>query len=53
MAEIKTIYKGESISLLFTFPVAYDMARLTSQKVFIGEIEFSGVKDGQTVKLQL
>ena len=53
MAEIKTIYKGESISLLFTFPVAYDMARLTSQKVFIGETEFAGVKDGQTVKLQL
>ena len=53
MAEIKTIYKGESISLLFTFPVAYDMSRLTSQKVFIGETEFSGVIDGQTVKLQL
>ena len=53
MAEIKTIYKGESISLLFTFPVAYEMARLTSQKVFIGETEFAGVKDGQTVKLQL
>ena len=29
------------------------MARLTSQKVFIGETEFSGVIDGQTVKLQL
>ena len=53
MAEIKTIYKGESISLLFTFPALYDMARLTSQKVFVGETEFSGVKDGQTVKLQL
>ena len=53
MAEIKTIYKGESISLLFTFPEAYDMARLTSQKVFVGETEFAGVKDGQTVKLQL
>lgn len=53
MAEIKTIYKGESISLLFTFPAAYDMARLTSQKVFVGETEFAGVVDGQTVKLQL
>ena len=53
MAEIKTIYKGESVTLLFTFPVAYDMARLTSQKVFVGETEFLGVKDGQTVKLQL
>ena len=53
MAEIKTIYKGESISLLFTFPEAYDMARLMSQKVFVGETEFAGVKDGQTIKLQL
>ena len=53
MAEIKTIYKGESVTLLFTFPASYDMARLTSQKVFVGETEFAGVKDGQTVKLQL
>jgi len=53
MAEIKTIYKGESVTLLFTFPALYDMARLTSQKVFVGETEFAGVIDGQTVKLQL
>ena len=53
MAEIKTIYKGESVTLLFTFPEAYDMARLASHKVFVGETEFAGVKDGQTVKLQL
>ena len=53
MAEIKTIYKGESITLLFTFPAAYDMARLATQKVFVGETEFAGVKDGQTVKMQL
>lgn len=53
MAEIKTIYKGESVTLLFTFPEAYDMARLASHKVFVGETEFAGVKDGQTIKMQL
>ena len=53
MAEIKTIYKGESITMLFTFPETYDIERLTSHKVFVGETEFAGVKDGQTVKLQL
>jgi len=53
MAEIKTIYKGESITILFAFPETYDMARLTSQKVFIGETELAGVIEGQTVKLQL
>ena len=50
MAEIKTIYKGESVTILFTFPGTYNMERLTSQKVFVGETEFAGVKDGQTVR---
>ena len=53
MAEIKTIYKGESITLLFTFPELYDMTRLTSYKVFVGETEFTGEKDGQTIRMQL
>ena len=53
MAEIKTIYKGESVTILFTFPIGYVMERLSSHKVFVGETEFAGVKDGQTVKLQL
>ena len=53
MAEIKTIYKGESVTFLFTFPETYNMERLSSHKVFVGETEFAGVKDGQTVKLQL
>jgi hypothetical protein len=53
MAEIKTIYKGESVTLLFTFHEAYNMARLASHKVFVGETEFTGVIDGRTIKLQL
>ena len=53
MAEIKTIYKGESVTILFTFHETYNMERLSSHKVFVGETEFAGVKDGQTVKLQL
>ena len=39
--------------MLFTFPEAYDMVRLTSHKVFVGETEFAGVKDGQTIRMQL
>ena len=53
MAEIKTIYKGESITLLFTFPELYDITRMTSYKVFVGETEFTGEKDGQTIRMQL
>lgn len=53
MAEIKTIYKGESVTLLFTFPEAYDMARLASHKVFVGETEFAGVVEGQAIRMQL
>lgn len=53
MAEIKTIYKGESVTILFTFPEAYDMARLASHKVFVGETEFTGVIEGQAIKMQL
>ena len=53
MAEIKTIYKGESITLLFTFPELYDMTRIESHKVFVGETEFAGEKDGQTIRMQL
>ena len=53
MAEIKTIYKGESVTLLFTFPEAYDMARLASHKIFVGETEFAGVVEGQAIRMQL
>ena len=53
MAEIKTIYKGESVTLLFTFPALYDMGRILHHHVFIGETEFTGVIDGQTIVMQL
>ena len=53
MAEIKTIYKGESISLLFTFSETYDTNRIINHHVFFGETEFTGVVDGQTIILQL
>ena len=53
MAEIKTIYKGESVTLLFTFPELYDMGRISHHHVFIGETEFTGVIDGQTIVMQL
>ena len=53
MAEIKTIYKGESVTLLFTFPELYDMGRISHHHVFIGETEYTGAIDGQTIVMQL
>lgn len=53
MAVIKTIFKGESLSMLFTFPVAYDMARIEKHEVYIGETAFTGTVSGQTIALKL
>lgn len=53
MAVIKTIFKGESLSMLFTFPVAYDMARIEKHEVYIGETAFTGTVSGKTVALKL
>lgn len=35
MGQIKRIYKGESLSMLFAFPDDYDMARIQSQTIWI------------------
>ena len=53
MAVIKTIFKGESLSMLFTFPVAYDMARIEKHEVYIGETAFTGTVSGKTIALKL
>ena len=53
MAVIKTIFKGESLSMLFTFPVAYDMARIEKHEVYIGKTAFTGTVSGQTIALKL
>lgn len=53
MATIKHIFKGESLSMLFTLPVEYDMARIQSHGVWIGGTEFTGVIIGQGIELKL
>ena len=53
MATIKRIFKGESLSMLFTFPAEYDMARIQSHGIWIGGTEFTGVIIGQGIELKL
>jgi len=50
---IKEIFKGESCTLMFTFPEAYDMGRIDSHKVYIGIQNYVGVVDGQSIVLKL
>ena len=53
MATIKTIFKGESFSILFAFPASYEMSRIEEHKIFIGEQEYAGVIEGQGIILKL
>lgn len=53
MATIKHIFKGESLSMLFAFPLDYDMSRIQSHGIWIGRMEFTGVIIGQGIELKL
>lgn len=53
MGQIKHIFKGESLSMLFAFPAEYDMARIQSHGIWIGGTEFTGVIIGQGIELKL
>lgn len=53
MATIKEIYKGESVTLLFTFPQAYNMARIEDHAIYIGDSEFTGTVVAQTIILKI
>ena len=50
---IKEIFKGESCTLMFTFPEAYDMGRIASHKVYIGIQNYTGVVEGKSIILKL
>lgn len=50
---IKEIYKGESVSFLLTFEQTYDMARIQSHYIYIGNVPFIGEISGHTISLQL
>ena len=53
MAQLKHIFKGESLTMLFTFPESYDMARLQKHEVYINDTAFTGVIIGKTIELKL
>lgn len=48
MTLLKTIYRGESLSILFTFPESYTMARAEEIEVTIGGTIFPHTINGQT-----
>lgn len=50
---IKQLYKGESLSFSLVFPNDYDMARIESHSIWIGEQKFVGVPNGQAIELFL
>ena len=50
---IKQLYKGESLSFSLVFPNEYDMARIESHSIWIGDQKFVGVPNGQAVELFL
>lgn len=50
---IKEIYKGESVSFLLTFEQTYDMARIQSHYIYVGNVHFIGEISGHTISLQL
>ena len=43
MAQLKHIFKGESLTMLFTFPESYDMARIEKHEIYINDTAFTGV----------
>ena len=53
MATIKHIFRGESLTVLLTFPEAYDMARIEKHEIYIGATAFTGAVSGQTIELKL
>ena len=50
---IKQLYKGESLSFSLVFPNDYDMVRIESHSIWIGEQKFVGVPNGQAIELFL
>ena len=53
MAQLKHIFRGESLTVLLTFPEAYDMARIEKHEIYIGATAYTGVVSGKTIELKL
>lgn len=53
MAQLKHIFRGESLTILLTFPEAYDMVRIEKHEIYIGTKAFTGVVSGQSIELKL